>query len=209
MAATRVDFTSHVDKKGYEIVSAKRPPRQPGLSEAAWIMNSQISDWAEARIVGRGGPRRLVPLSNYPMLFSKFANVKTPEELLRFVTEYGPLTSTKGDEIGPLLDQAKSMMACVKSRGRNFPSWSMANLKAWLSRDKAKGTISVKVGPVRLLDALWLQLGQALSDGTEWRQCKHCRDWFPVGGKSGRRLVARFCSDEHRIEFNSLQRSKR
>jgi hypothetical protein len=208
MTATRVHFTSYVDTKGYKIVPAKRPPRQPGQSEAARVLSSTSRNWAEARIVGIGGEPRAVQLSNYPLLFSKFANVKTPEELLKFITEYGLLTGRKGDEIPPLLDEATFMKEGFKSRGRSLPAWTMANLSASLLRDKTKGTVSVKISPVRLLDALWLQLGQALSEGAEWRQCKHCGDWFPVGGNSGRRLVARFCSDEHRIKFNSLERSR-
>jgi hypothetical protein len=211
MTATRVHFTSYVDTKGYKIVPARRPPRQAGQSEADWALNSTPRDWAEARIVGEGGAARAVRLSNYPLLYSAFANVKTPEELLKFITEYGPLTYArigrgKGDEIPPLLDEAASMRRCIKSRGRKFPL--TANIKASLSTDKTKGTVSVKVSPVRLLDALWLQLGQALAEGTEWRECQHCHEWFPVGGNSGKRLVSKFCTEEHRIKFNSLERSR-
>jgi hypothetical protein len=205
-AATRVHFISYVDTKGYKVIPPRRPRLQPGQS----LIDTRASDWAEARIVAMGGGLRALRLINYPRLYSTFANIRTPEELLKFVTEYGPLTygrfaRGKGDEIPPLLDEAASMKACFKSRGRH--SLLMANLKASLSIDKT-GTVSVKITPVRLLDALWLQLGQALSEGSEWRQCEHCREWFPVGGNSGRRLVAKFCSDEHRIKFNSRERSR-
>jgi hypothetical protein len=105
-----------------------------------------------------------------------------------------------------LLDEAAAMQKCFKSRGRH--SGLMADLTASLSIDK-KGTVAVEITPVRLLDALWLQLGQALSDTSEWRQCEHCCSWFPVGGNSGKRADARFCSDEHRVKFNSLERSRR
>ena len=212
MTATHVEFTSQVDKKGYRIIPAKQPPRQPGQKEADWILNSYSRDWAEARIVGLGGQLRPIRLIQYAMLFNEFANVKTPEDLLKFVTTYGPLTpdgraGREGDDIPPLLDEARSMKECFKrQRAKQLPV--MPELKAWLSTDKVKGTVSLKISPVRLLDALWLQLGQALSEGAQWRQCEHCGDWFPVGGKSGRRLVARFCSDQHRIDFNSLERSR-
>ena len=59
-----------------------------------------------------------------------------------------------------------------------------------------------------LLDALWLQLGQALTVSAKIRQCEHCGNWFEAGRGTGRRLDAKFCSDEHRIAFNSLKRSK-
>jgi len=209
MTATHVQFTSYVDTKGYKVVPAKRPPRQPGQSDSEWVMNSSSRDWVEARIVPVGGGLRPVRLRNYPLLFNQFANVRTPEELLAFITEYGPLTygrfgRGKGDEISPLLDEAKSMKACFKSRGRH--SLMRADLTASLSIKK--GTVSVDISPVRLLDALWLQVGQAVSGGCEWRKCLHCGDLFPVGGNSGRRLVAKFCTDEHRIKFNSLERSR-
>src|SRR5437899_9703878 len=108
MTATRVHFTSYVDTKGYKIVPAKRPPR------GTEPLDSAPRDWAEARIVGEGGAARAVRLSNYPLLYKEFANVKTPEELLKFITEHGPLTYARigrgrGDEIPPLLDEAASM----------------------------------------------------------------------------------------------------
>ena len=208
MTATRVQFASYVDTKGYKIVPAKRP--RPGQSEADWVYSVPVSELA-GRIVPIGGALRVLLLSNYPLLFSKFVNVQTPDELLRFITEYGPLTYSrfargKGDEIPRLLDEAASMKECFKSRGRH--SGLMADLTASLSIDHKKGTVSVEITPVRLLDALWLQLGQALSDSSKWRQCGHCRGSFPVGGNSGRRSDARFCTDECRIKFNSLERSR-
>ena len=143
------------------------------------------------------------------MLFGKFAALKTLEDLVSFVTQYGPLTPAgnaggRGDEVPQILDQAASMTACFNSR--KLPAWPRADLKARLSTDKGKGTVSVKIAPAKLIDALWLQLGQSLAGGARWRQCDYCGDPFPVGGRSGRRLVARFCSNEHRIRFR--KRSK-
>jgi hypothetical protein len=62
--------------------------------------------------------------------------------------------------------------------------------------------------PGFLLDGLWLQLGQALSSGASIRKCLQCGSWFPAGHGSGRREDAKFCSDEHRILFNSLKRKQ-
>ena len=56
--------------------------------------------------------------------------------------------------------------------------------------------------------ALWLQLGQALSKGVTVQQCQHCGSLFETGPGTGRRLDAKFCSDQHRIAFNSIKRSK-
>jgi hypothetical protein len=204
MTATRVHFTSYVDMKGYKIVPARRPTPRP-----ADLLSVRSTDWVEAKIVGMGGGLRRVRLSSYPLLFNAFAKVKTPGQLLAFITEYGPLTYGRnawkgGDEIPLLLDEAASMGACFKSRGRH--SKMTADLTATLSIKK--GDVSVYITPVRLLDALWLQLGQALAECSEWKKCLHCGDEFPVGGTSGRRIDAKFCTDECRIKFNSLERSR-
>jgi hypothetical protein len=214
MAATRVEFTSYVDKEGYKVLPAKwRTVPRPGQSVADRILDSRPGDHIQARIVGLGGGLRAVRLNDYPRLFSKFASIRTEGELLKFVAEYGPLTPAgkaggKGDQIPQLLDAAASMNECLNQRGRSHLAWSIADLKARLLHDKAKGTLSIKISPARLIDALWLQLGQALVGGAHWRNCEHCGELFAVGGESGRRLVARFCSDKCRINFNSLRRSR-
>ena len=205
MTATQVEFTSYIDKAGYKIVPAKRAPRRSGQSEADRVLNTPLREWNEARIVGLGGGKRTLRLSsNYPLLYLEFTNVGTPEELLDFITNYGPLAEK--NEVPQLLDIAKRMKGWL--RERRLPPWPVVDLKASFSTDKAQRTVTIKHRPARLLDALWLQLGEALSGGAQFRECEHCGDWFPVGGKSGRRLVARFCSDKHRIEFNSLERSR-
>jgi hypothetical protein len=203
--ATRFEFTSYIDKAGYKTVPAKRPPRQPGQTQRDRVLKSRRGDFAEARIVGCGGGKKALHLAQYPSAFSEFANVRSPEELLSFIAKYGALT--KKDEIPQLLDTAKEMKEWL--RRKKLPPRTIADLKASASTDKAKGSITIKVRPARLLDALWLQLGDALSGGTQFRRCGHCGDLFAVGGKSGRRLVARFCSDKHRIEYNSLARTRR
>jgi hypothetical protein len=206
MTATRVDFTSYVDQAGYELIPDRTPRLRPGQT---WL-DLKIRP---ARIVGKGGRLKPLRLNDYPMLFNEFAKINTSHGLLAFVTEYGPLTYARvaggaGDVVPSLLDQAKRMKARLKpQRAKIAPDIPITHLMASLSTDR-KGTVSLKIFPATLLDALWLQFGQALTEGAEMHQCKHCQGWFPVGGKSGRRLVAEFCSDEHRKRFNSLARSR-
>jgi hypothetical protein len=195
----RIDFTSYIDKAGYKIASGKRPPRRTGQSEADWVLDSPLGEWVEARVVGLGGAMKKLHLSNYPKLFAEFANVRRSEELLNFITQYGPLT--KSNEIPQLLDAAKQIKGCWS--GKKLPSYPIADLKTSASAE------GIKFRPARLLDALWLQLAEALSAGTELKQCRQCGIGFPVGGKSGLRIVAKFCSDECRIDYNSLKRSRR
>jgi hypothetical protein len=201
MTPTQVEFTSRIDKWGYKIVDAKRPPRKGGQTEREWLLDTPFSD---ARIIGLGGGKRLLHLANnHPFLFSKFAKATTETELLSFITEYGPLT--KENEILQLIDEAKRMKACL--RENRYSDFVIADMRATIA--SRKGSVSIKYRPATLLDALWLQLGQALSGGDQIKQCKQCGDWFPVGKSAGKRIVARFCADKCRIEYNSLERTRK
>jgi hypothetical protein len=68
--------------------------------------------------------------------------------------------------------------------------------------------VRVKISTNLLISALWLQLGQKLSGDTNFQMCRQCGDWFETGALAGRRADARFCSDEHRIRFNSFKRTR-
>jgi hypothetical protein len=72
----------------------------------------------------------------------------------------------------------------------------------------ASGRFQLRILPENLLDALWLQLAQTLASGTNIHACLLCGQFFEVGQGTNKRLDAKFCSDEHRIQFNSRRRSK-
>jgi hypothetical protein len=59
-----------------------------------------------------------------------------------------------------------------------------------------------------LLNALWFEAGEFLTRDAQVRECMYCGGWFETGPGIGRRADAKFCSDEHRIAFNSLKRSQ-
>src|SRR5262249_24745568 len=81
-------------------------------------------------------------------------------------------------------------------------------LRAWLAPDPTTGAWRMKLQPPSLLDAIWLQLGQAITSNADLRSCVHCGNWFEAGGRSGRRADAKFCSDACRINYNSVKRSQ-
>jgi hypothetical protein len=81
-------------------------------------------------------------------------------------------------------------------------------LGASLAPDPATGSWQLRLRPPTLRDAIWLQFGQAITSNAELRSCAHCGKWFEAGQGSGRRKDAKFCSDECRINFNSLKRSQ-
>jgi hypothetical protein len=59
-----------------------------------------------------------------------------------------------------------------------------------------------------LMDGLWLQLAGNISGGAAFRSCARCGELFETGPRTGRRADSKFCSDAHRIEFNSRKRTK-
>ena len=83
----------------------------------------------------------------------------------------------------------------------------LTKLDVRLVGDPGLNSLRFSLSPRSLLDALWLQLAQKLSAGGVIRQCQHCGGWFEAGPGSGRRFDAKFCSDDHRVVFNSRRRS--
>jgi hypothetical protein len=59
-----------------------------------------------------------------------------------------------------------------------------------------------------LMNGLWLQLAGDVSGGAAFRSCARCGVVFETGPGTDRRADSKFCSDAHRIEFNSRKRSK-
>jgi hypothetical protein len=72
----------------------------------------------------------------------------------------------------------------------------------------ASGEVHLRIVPHNLWQALQLQLGQVLAGERNFRPCRYCGQWFECGVGTAKRGDAKFCSDDHRITFNSLKRSK-
>jgi hypothetical protein len=187
-----IEFTWHRDEKGYDLL-----PETPRLP---------------ARIVGKGGSRKPYrPLDEFPTLFRVFANIeKTRGGALGFIETFGPLSldgvaGGKGEKLSTVFEWAgvmQSRLQKVKGRQDDLPRNS---LEAHLVTDR--DGVRLEFRPSTLIDALWLQLGQELSGGSKILRCIHCQQFFRAGPGTARRADATFCSDEHRIEFNSLKRS--
>jgi hypothetical protein len=214
MALIYIDFEWWRDAKGYRL-------------EHGRIVGNGGKDLAY---------RPLDEFSTLYTVFAK--TPQTPEGLLDFVRKFGRLTldsqdRPKGDDVrkvlpnietismvlgmlaggklprdkqgGPFKYTAKTAMGdIVVPGGVPLPG----KLRAWLAPDPTTGAWRMKLQPPSLLDAIWLQLGQAITSNADLRSCAHCGNWFQAGGRSGRRADAKFCSDECRIDFNSLRRSQ-
>lgn len=164
------------------------------------------------------------PLSSTDSLFRIFARMATtPEGVLDFVQRYGPLTwagwdATKGEQVALVIQHARHMSQILKSQAGKwkrpgFPedvrvAGTPSSVDAWVIWDRTAKEFKWSLRPKTLLDALWLQLGQWLTLGAQICACQHCGEWFEAGRGTGRRSDAKFCSDEHKIAFHSLKRSK-
>lgn len=111
------------------------------------------------------------------------------------------LDSAKMKELAPELTKYK-VIGGLPLRGT-----VTGKLNAWLAPDPDTGEWEFQLRPPSLLDALWLQFGQALVSKAELRSCEQCGKWFQAGA-GGVRIDAKFCSPECRRKFNSLKRSR-
>src|SRR5260370_1643041 len=160
------------------------------------------------------------PLYVYDSLFKIFAKVRTEDDVLHFVEKFGPLTrdgldARKGELVEGVLAHADTMrdlfFFSTGDRARRAAVLAglqvnpFAELEVTLDLDAGSEDLRLRLCPTSLLDAVWLQAAQHLSTGATLRQCQHCGQWFELGRSTGRRLDAKFCSDQHRVSFNSLK----
>jgi hypothetical protein len=153
-------------------------------------------------------------------LFLEFATLHTTEDVLDFVKKFGALTRVgpqikQGELVEGVLEHSRAMRELLEMVGRGYIGTLAATqynpfseLEVSLAQDPTSGLPIQRYVPSSLLDALWLQAVQALQGGTVVRQCHHCGHPFKAGIGTGRRLDAKFCSEEHKITFHSLKRSR-
>jgi hypothetical protein len=150
------------------------------------------------------------PLDEFPDLYERFTKIRSEADAIKFVRAYGPLTveglNGKGDIIQIIQGQARNM-------ARGWPvAYGLLGLPephvplyATLAADQ--NGFHLKIEPASLLDALWLQFAEAVSRGLANR-CKQCNRLFATGPDAGRRRGAEFCSEQCKIKFHSLKRSR-
>jgi len=190
------DFTWYRDLKGYRLIPAKLPPRRPGQS----LLDVPSVGVEPARIVRNNGPLQTYRPLEIPNLVGRFINMARSEAgALEFVEKFGPLTIAglrgKGEVVFEIMDEAAAMV--------RYGTRGLGKFKAWIVVDDEG--MRLKVEPTSLLDALWLLLAQT---NTRSKLCQQCRQPFSTGVAVKRRRDAKFCTDECRIKFNSLKRSR-
>lgn len=231
MPSLLIDFEWWRDRKGYRLLPKVSPePIEPLMHPMfnklvpptlAQIALSQKPE----RIVRRGGSLESYrPLDRYETLYSFYAkNAQSADGLLAFIKKFGPLTESglkdleNGDEIPFLLGHARRMRDLLDLHSRQprelvrrigSEGMALPGIAATLVPSRRGDGLRLRLTPPSLLFALWLQLGQALTGDATVHRCLQCGTWFEAGPKAGRRRDAKFCSDDHRIAFNSRKRSK-
>jgi hypothetical protein len=197
------DFKWYKYAGGCRLVPAKLPRGR--------ATSARADDIEPARIVPNGEALKSYRPHVDETLFNYFISKAQSENgVLEFVKNYGPLTNDglrKGCEVvREIIDAAEEMSDALRDHKVVVP---LGSLNVSIVSDD-RGT-RLKVRPKCLLDALWLQLAQVKSKGVRFRECENekCRKVFIAGPTGNRRGDARFCSDECRIKFNSLQRSRK
>ncbi len=193
----------------------------PNFREFIWTRDLKgYRLWDSGKRVVASGVKQesYKPFERHENLFGQFASIpKTPEGVLDFVTKFGPLTrdglKARGEDVAAVLEAAKSMAGLLQAtEGRQSPSQLSSRRRSihltLQSANPASGHL-LTIVPDTLLDGMWLQLAVALSGDAQLLRCIQCGAWFAAGASFGRRRETKFCSDEHRILYNSLKRSRR
>jgi hypothetical protein len=208
-----IDFEWRRDDEGFALTKPHgRPVKSPHFDTPI----------PAQRLVPRSG--RWVsykPFDGNKKLYQKFAGIRTPAAALAFVSAYGPLTESgrarAGEELPFVLTQAGNMEfvllhasdPALLSSFLSVNILKLANIEARLEAKQDRPGVQIKLCPQSFLDGLWLQLGHDLAgEDRVLRRCRHCGIPFEAGLGSGRRIDALFCSDKHRIAFNSKKRKK-
>src|SRR5262245_23450049 len=143
-----IEFTLRIDAKGYTI--RRDPNAKSWRGPWGWLELKWDELGLPAMIVEVGGRKIERPLDHYPKLLEEFAGVRTEDELLAFVTKYGPLTKRtgtyspvdeslgawKGDSVPHLLREAEFFRSQFKVRAAKLPvAFSLGDYTARLSKD--------------------------------------------------------------------------
>jgi len=121
----------------------------------------------------------------------------------------------EGMPVGKYLEYAAIFKEALHQK-KEGPEQVAAFLKSSDARMLALGHLALvsdkrlgarfQIVPADLMQALWSQLGQVLASNIKLSTCLQCGELFEVGAGSGRRADAKFCSDEHRTLYHSLNR---
>lgn len=229
-------FEWQVDQNGYEIVSAENPPSpDPGAEVAedgglAEVERPVLDDppigggWYIRR---RGGPLRAYrPLESERGLAQEFASLplEEPKKILEFANKYGFLASEFSEhpvELSYLehgqwwythIQGVRHVVREIKAGNKQamaaaFTEYVVPRMTVRIEAP-LEGPPSLKVAPLNLISAMWLQIAREITNETKFRKCLQCPKWFPHGAGTGHKDTKRFCSGRCRQAWHRDQKSK-
>ncbi len=203
-------FEWAIDQHGYEPASAEELPagverpvlEEPPIGGGWWIRR-------------KGGPLRWYrPLESRRGLARRFASLpKDPAALLDFANEFGFLgVRQAGYERNVVEEYAlywhqhmDFMRSVVKAIDDGHESLAVQTfnrhvapyMTIWI-QPASEGRPPLHVVPVNLLAAMWFEIAGELTQGTQYKKCEWCPNWFPYGPGTGHKVTKRFCSDRCR-----------
>jgi hypothetical protein len=188
------------------------------------------------RVIRNGGLLQQYEPAKIPGLLDRFLDVRTPADILRFLQFYGPLTregfSVEGGDSFPDVDGGLSFyshegealdigidragwfrdLLSAKPRpakvARILEQFKLEPYTVQIIPDQKSG-MRMKFRPDDLLGFLTLSVLHRMRGSNLYSACLECGEFFAKGIKTGRRSDAQFCSDQHRVNFNSSKRSRR
>jgi hypothetical protein len=183
-----------------------------------------------------GGVRFICPIGDrrYPVepfkiagdLHVRFANLDGSEEsCVKFASAYGLLRSREKAE---RLDEWKREIRDIKLMISGLQLQVIEDTPGGITLLGSSRKVSVRLTPIdavlvpgssdmrpklslepaTLRDALYLQLGKSLTEGS-LQPCKNCGEWFELGTTKARRSIAIFCSEKCKNHFHYVKRTKR
>ena len=218
-------FEWQVDQSGYEIVSAEHLP--PGVERPILESPPIGGGWNIRR---KGGPLKAYrPLEDTRGLARQFASlfskpqplepeVLEPQDVLKFANEFGFLG------VGPSEHEEHQLWWRTHIQGvRHVVQQIEAGNKqematAFTEYVEPSMTVRIeaplgerpllKVAPLNLISAMWLQIAREITNKTKFRKCLQCPKWFPHGSGTGHKSTKRFCSGLCRQAWYRDQKSK-
>ncbi len=145
------------------------------------------------------------PLEDHPGLARRFANTETSLSdntiLLELANTFGLLTNTRHERVSVWRNTIAGLRYVLSLKDENA---LQAACETWSEHVRPQFTLSIpykhakrpqfEARPLDLAAALWFQVGGELTHGTEFKRCRQCPEWFPVGKGAKYRKSRQFCS---------------
>jgi hypothetical protein len=157
------------------------------------------------------------PLDKFPDLYLRLAQAEpTVAGHKAFATKYGLLTA-RTSELTSLwvaqVEHMRKLIAMVRDKanwdvqdGRYAPYELPSSFSLRFRLNDETDEMSLSIAPNCLYVALALQCLAHCTGGAQIRSCKQCGLPFEIGGATGRRSHAEFCSPKCRFDFNHRNR---